>query len=103
LVVGAPQRGGRELLPSAKFRRDRGYQDAFERKRAEFAAAGEKAPRKKAIEYFMKEWHAKDESTVEKRVKKKSEPVVEDALMYSPKVPRDASDDTKKTDDDIPF
>jgi hypothetical protein len=90
------KRGRRELLPSEKFRSAREYNEAFERKKAEFAAAGEKAPRKKAIEYLMKEWKAKDESTVEKRVKKSLEPPVEDALMYSRKL-------TKGTDDDVPF
>jgi hypothetical protein len=91
----APRKaGGRELLPSEKVRRARLYIDEFEKKKAEFTAAGEKGPREKAIKYLMDKWHA-DRSTVEKRVAKKKgeEPPVEDALMY----------DRKLTDDDIPF
>jgi hypothetical protein len=81
------KRGGQKLLPSEKFRRVQAFRDPFERKKAEFAAAGEKAPREKAIEYFMNEW-AVDRSTVEKRIKGRKPPV-EDALIYS--------------EDDVPF
>lgn len=103
----APRKaGGRELLPSEKVRRARSYIDEFEKKRAEFTAAGEKGPREKAIEYFMDKWHA-DRSTVEKRIakKKREEPPVEDALMYSAKLKEETDDEKLKeeTDDDIPF
>jgi hypothetical protein len=96
----APRKAGaRVLLPSEKFRRARSYMDEFDRKKAEFAAAGEKAPRERAIEYFMHKWHA-DRSTVEKRVAKREKPPVEDALMYDRKL---TDDDIQDTDDDIPF
>jgi hypothetical protein len=64
------KKGARNLLPSEKLRRARADYDEFEMKKAEFAAAGEKAPRKKAIEFLMTKWNVNDESTVEKRIAK---------------------------------
>jgi hypothetical protein len=64
------RRGPRELLYSEKLTRMRADHDEFEREKAKFKAAKEKAPRKKAIQSLMEKWNVNDETTVEKRIAK---------------------------------
>jgi DNA-binding response OmpR family regulator len=97
------RKGVHDLLPSEKLRRALADRQEFLRLKAQFAAAKERAPRKKAIEVLMSKWNVNDESTVEKRIARLRKLLEEKARREGWGESRMIALKAYRDDDEIPF